>query len=269
MGLQFNKRRLFAPGFNSANDIVDLSGSGAPSNGTSGTGANEAGPGSTYTRTSNGQRYVNTNTKASPTWATVGTIAAGSLVNADFDAAAALARTKLAVNASQKYVLDVKAADGSHLVAAESAGTFNVSVVANVILLKGEVTDNETEVSVGYAQFMLPPEYVAATDLVLRLPVNVVKTAAAVDNGSTVDVEAYEQSEAAGTVGADLCATAAQTFAAVDTWYNKDFTITGAALLPGDVVNFKLTSSIIDSEAGGGTLRLSMAKPRLLISVQG
>lgn len=47
---------------------VDISGSGAPSNGTSGTGAGLCGPGSTYTRLSNGVKYYNTNTKASPTW---------------------------------------------------------------------------------------------------------------------------------------------------------------------------------------------------------
>lgn len=60
-------------------DVWDLAGSGAPTSGTSGTGVNLAGPGSTYTRTSNGVIYVNTNTKASPTWTVsiVLTLAAG------------------------------------------------------------------------------------------------------------------------------------------------------------------------------------------------
>jgi hypothetical protein len=51
-------------------------GSGAPTNGSSGTGVNVAGPGSFYIRTSNGAVYVNTNTKASPTWSQLGSVAA-------------------------------------------------------------------------------------------------------------------------------------------------------------------------------------------------
>jgi hypothetical protein len=53
-----------------------FSGSGAPTDGTSGTGAGKAGPGSLYVRTGNGTIYVNTNTQASPTWGALGTVAA-------------------------------------------------------------------------------------------------------------------------------------------------------------------------------------------------
>ena len=42
--------------------------SGAPVNGTSGTGAGFAGKGSLLLRTDNGTLYQNTNTTASPTW---------------------------------------------------------------------------------------------------------------------------------------------------------------------------------------------------------
>lgn len=46
----------------------------APTNGTSGDGAGWAGPGSMYIdRTaSTGKAYINTNTKASPTWTVIG-----------------------------------------------------------------------------------------------------------------------------------------------------------------------------------------------------
>ena len=50
------------------NEVCMLNGSGAPVDGVSGTGAGFAGPGSMYTRTSNGELYLNTNTKASPAW---------------------------------------------------------------------------------------------------------------------------------------------------------------------------------------------------------
>lgn len=46
-------------------------GSGAPTNGGSGTGVNKAGKGSLYIDKTNGSFYMNTNTAASPTWASV------------------------------------------------------------------------------------------------------------------------------------------------------------------------------------------------------
>ena len=193
---------------------------------------------------------------------------AAGLINAQIAAAAAIARTKLATDTTQAYPLTVVSDAGAALTAAETAGTFNISVASNVVKVQGEITDNETEVSVGYAQAVLPPEYVAAASLILRIPCALIKTAAAVNNGSTIDVEAYK-SDGAGAVGADICATAAATFAADDTWYNKDFTITATGLAAGDVLNFKITSSIVDSEAGGGTLRFNMERPRLLMSIQG
>lgn len=50
------------------NDVVQLVGSGVPTNGVSGTGAGVAGPGSQYTDFTNANLYINGNTKASPTW---------------------------------------------------------------------------------------------------------------------------------------------------------------------------------------------------------
>lgn len=50
-----------------------LRNAGAPSNGTSGTFANQnAGPGAMLIDTTNGKEYINTNTAASPTWTVVG-----------------------------------------------------------------------------------------------------------------------------------------------------------------------------------------------------
>jgi hypothetical protein len=50
------------------NNVWFLVGSGAPTSGTSGTGAGLAGPGSTYTDYASGYEYRNSNTLASPTW---------------------------------------------------------------------------------------------------------------------------------------------------------------------------------------------------------
>jgi hypothetical protein len=67
------------------NDVWQISDAGAPTSGTSGTGANFAGPGSMYTNITTGDKYVNTNTKASPTWSVLAT---GS-----FDPSAAIVAT--------------------------------------------------------------------------------------------------------------------------------------------------------------------------------
>lgn len=52
-------------------DVVTLVGAAAPTNGV--TGATAAGPGSLYVATTTPKLYINTNTKASPTWTVVGT----------------------------------------------------------------------------------------------------------------------------------------------------------------------------------------------------
>jgi hypothetical protein len=183
---------------------------------------------------------------------------------------ASIARANLAEDALQTYgtsVGDLRSTTGIPLTVAETAGNFNVNVSANVILAQGEITDNETEVSVTQFQFTLPPEYVAGGDVQVFIPCKVVKTAAAVDNGSTIDVSAYYQM--GQSVGADLVTTAAQTFAAVDQSYSKWFVVNPATLTPGMTLNIVVTSSIIDSEAGAGTLRFNMDAPYLKLDIKG
>lgn len=58
-----------------------FTGAGAPSNGT--TGAGKAGPGSLYIDVTNKKLYQNTNTLASPTWQSVGDVAAAEIALAD------------------------------------------------------------------------------------------------------------------------------------------------------------------------------------------
>jgi hypothetical protein len=52
----------------SPHEVCDLEGAGVPTDGSSGTGAGFAGPGSRYTDYTNANLYINGNTKASPTW---------------------------------------------------------------------------------------------------------------------------------------------------------------------------------------------------------
>lgn len=54
-------------------DVWQIVDAGAPTSGTSGTGNGFAGPGSTYVNITTGAKYLNTNTKASPTWSILAT----------------------------------------------------------------------------------------------------------------------------------------------------------------------------------------------------
>lgn len=55
-------------GVDPGNDVKWLSGNGPPTDGAAGTGAGVAGPMSIYDDFTNKTRYLNSNTKASPTW---------------------------------------------------------------------------------------------------------------------------------------------------------------------------------------------------------
>ncbi len=61
-------------GIHIGGDVWFVTAAAAPTGGTSGDGAGWAGPGSIYIdRTaSTGKAYINTNTKASPTWTVIG-----------------------------------------------------------------------------------------------------------------------------------------------------------------------------------------------------
>lgn len=157
----------------------------------------------------------------------------------------------------------IMAADGAPLGITESAGDHYLNLAANVITLRGEEAISETETSVSYFQFVLPENYVSAGDVTIRIPCKI--DGAGTDNSSSVDLEVYEQ--ASGAVGADICATAAQNFAAKTTWYNKDFSVTAAGLIAGDILNVKLTTAVIES--AGSALAFYADPPKILLDVKG
>ncbi|MEA3225524.1 MAG: hypothetical protein U9Q07_06200 [Planctomycetota bacterium] len=68
-----NEKWLDALGRDITAGILDMAGDGSPTDGTSGTGAGVAAPGCRYTDYTNAIDYINTNTKASPTWTISGT----------------------------------------------------------------------------------------------------------------------------------------------------------------------------------------------------
>jgi hypothetical protein len=116
----------------------------------------------------------------------------------------------------------------------------------------------------GRVTFTLPPEYVAAETVQLRLSCKMITAVS--DSSATVDVEAYELADD-GTVGADLCSTAAQSINSL-TAANKTFTINAAGLVAGDKLDIRVTIAITDS-AGGSAVIGCITKAVMLVDVKG
>jgi hypothetical protein len=181
-------------------------------------------------------------------------------------AAGAISRADLVENSLQAYgipINQIMADDGLPLTVSEEADTFFLALGTNTVELQGEEAISETEASVSYIQFVLPPEYVAAGDVKIRIRCKI--DGAGTNDGSTVDIEVYEQAD--GAVGSDLCETAAATFAVKSTWYSKDFVVTATDLVAGDILMIKLTSSVI--EDAGSALAFYADPPKVLLDIKG
>lgn len=141
------------------NGVWYLVGSGAPTNGTSGTGAGFSGKGSVYTDIATGNEYINVNTVASPTWALqtnvsltgdisisnagVVTIGAGAVTGAKI-AAATITSSNLDPTVIQTVTLpltnaQIKALRATPItvVAAPGAGKFILPLAAYIELVYG------------------------------------------------------------------------------------------------------------------------------------
>ena len=72
-----------------------------------------------------------------------------------------------------------------------------------------------------------------------------------------VDVEAYKVGKD-NTLGSDICATSATTINSL-TFANKDFTITAGTLAAGDVLDIRITITVVDIR--GDKVRLGIEAP--------
>lgn len=126
------------------NDIYQISGNGAPTNGTSGTYATRAGKGSIYIDYTNGVVYLNTGTKASPTWTVFTPTAAASadglgavgMARATFNPTAVTGDRTVATHSSAFNIPDKAVVIGGFvevetaMTSADTTGTLAVSIEA-------------------------------------------------------------------------------------------------------------------------------------------
>lgn len=187
----------------------------------------------------------------------------------DLDVAAGLlARSALTEDALQPYdVMDrVLGADGAALGVSETAGDFFRNIGTNQMLIDGEATVNETEASVGWFTFTLPPEYVSSGDIKIRAGAGIVLAGDAALTSATIDFEAYLQATD-GTVGSDLVSTAAT--AITDTFGNKDFVVTATGLVAGDHLVIKMTTSVVETAGGTGAANSRITRLQMLCDIKG
>lgn len=186
------------------------------------------------------------------------TFVAGSI------ARAALAGETVFINAESTFV----GADGAVLALSETAGDFFRNIGTNQWLIDGEATINETEVSVGWFNIVLPENYVAGGAISLVASALVILAGdAANDATSTIDMEARLVTKATGAVGSDLVTTAAQTLATAGADYA--FVVTPTGLVAGDKLVCKFTTSVVETAGGTGAANSRITKIGANVAVKG
>ena len=160
----------------------------------------------------------------------------------------------------------IRQEDGISLVATETAGTFNIVVGSDVWSLHSVTPVGATELSEGCFQFVLPPEYVDAGDVKVRIK-NRCVLGAGTDNSSTLDVEVFEAT-GNGAVGSDLVSTIAQNYAGSSAWQTSDFELDASGLVSGDILNIVISSNMIESGAGN-PIHAELDGIAMLIDIKG
>jgi len=129
------------------------------------------------------------------------------------------------------------------------AGAFGITVGSHGTaspLVVSEAANGAAITNTTRFAFVLPAEYVAASNVTLRVHAKITATATA---SATLDAQVYESDGEAG-ISADLCATAAIDINGGTDWADRDFTITGTNLVAGDLLDIELTGAADDT---GGT----------------
>lgn len=198
----------------------------------------------------------------------------GAVTNAKISSAAEIARSKLAQNTEQVYVVPLtslrvhdalesllpqpSAADDLGWPATQTFGTVTPYL---------ESRDLKTLSTSLYArgQFALPPEYDAGQTFKVRIRGGALTTIA--DTSLDLDLSLYEVDRDGGVDGADLCATNAQSINNL-TLADKEFVITATSLAPGNVLDFRIEVAVVDS-ATGTVVKAKISEVAFLLDIRG
>lgn len=114
-------------------------------------------------------------------------------------------------------------------------------------------------------EFHLPQEYQDGETVKLNILCGMITTVAS--SSATIDIEVYKVSATDGTIGSDLCATAAQSINSL-TAAEKEFEITATGLVAGDKLDIRITIAITDSATGTAVIGC-IYKMEALLDVRG
>lgn len=160
----------------------------------------------------------------------------------------------------------VRGSTGLVTTATPADGVWAYSIATFVHSLVSNTSDGTTKTSTGTFTWRVPDNWHPSQTLTLRVGTKLISVTGTgvTNNGSDIDATVYKQDALA--VGSDLCGTAAATYAALDTRYDKDFTIDMTGVRAGDMMVFNIIGRAIESNAGNGTLQSQVEKITLVLS---
>jgi hypothetical protein len=186
------------------------------------------------------------------------TPAAGSFTNTHINSNAAIARTKLATDSLQSFVIpftDLRVWDAFQTNLPGTAASDDLALIGGTwgsATPMVKTSDAKATTVTQRARFMvrLPAEYPAAGSVRIRAHAGMGTTVS--DTTATIDFEAYESNKEGG-LGSDLVSTSAATINSL-TLADKDFTVTAAGLAPGDWLDVRMTIAITDGATATAVL---------------
>ena len=184
--------------------------------------------------------------------------------------AGTIVRADLAEDSLQAYGIPLqtlKNADGSSLAAAAAAGKFGLlsgGYGTGTLTLDGEAASGNAKTSTAMFEFTLPPEYIAAGSITLR--VTAYESVGAATVSTTYSCEVYK-SDGKGAVGSDISAAPSATDITT-TWQTITSVVTPTGLVVGNrlVCFIRLVSD--DSGAAVGTVH-QIGSVEMLLDVKG
>ena len=116
-------------------------------------------------------------------------------------------------------------------------------------------------------QIPIPAEYVSGETVKVRIVGGMITTVA--DGSATVDLQCY-LGTSQGAVGSDLCTTSATTINTLmsTSATTVDFTITSASLVPGDLLDCRITVAISDTSTATAVIG-EISQIKLLADIRG
>jgi len=132
-------------------------------------------------------------------------------------------------------------------------------------ILQGEDAHGTTKTETVCLEFPVPECYDDGQDVKITVTARVNDSGAGTMSVKSIDCEAYEVAEA-GTAGADLCATAAQTLTTSMAQYT--FVVTATGLVRGDML-MVLVRTVITESGGTGAQKAEIGGVSLLADIKG